>query len=69
MSASHAASPLESPVVTALRKRIRGEQLSREEEALLATAFRKPAPDAVATGVPHERIEAMLEERRLRERG
>ena len=57
----------EQPEVAALRKKIRGEPLAPEELALLAGATRKPAREAGS--VPHARVEAMLEERRRRERG
>jgi hypothetical protein len=51
----------DSPEVLALRKKIRGEALTEEERAILASATRKPT----GTGaVPHEAVEAMLEERR-----
>jgi len=56
------------PAVAALRKRIRGEALTAEERALL-DAGRKPTPEARAAAIPHAQIEAMLEERRLREQG
>jgi hypothetical protein len=53
--------PGDSPELAALRKKIRGEPLTPEEQALLARATRKPSGEG---GVPHETIEAMLEERR-----
>ena len=49
--------------VAALRKKIRGEPLTSEEETLLAT--RKPDPGRPTT--PQSRIDEMLEERRRRE--
>lgn len=66
MSESHPAPRHEeagdAPEVAALRKRIRGERLTAEEQELLANATRKPSPDAGA--VPHEQVEAALEVRR-----
>jgi hypothetical protein len=56
----------DSPEVAAFRKKARGEPLTAEEERLLTSATRKPAPGAT---VPHSQVEAMLEERRRRERG
>ena len=58
------ASP-DSPAVAAFRKKARGEPLTEAEEALLQNATRKPN----GPGIPHEQIEAMLEERRRREQG
>jgi hypothetical protein len=57
----------DSPEVAAFRKNTRGEPLTDAERDLLANATRKPTP-GVRT-VPHERIEAMLEEPRRREVG
>jgi hypothetical protein len=57
----------DSPEVAAFRKKARGEPLTDAERELLANATRKPDP--AARTVPHERIEAMLEERRRREVG
>ncbi len=53
----------DSPEVAALRKSIRGEPLTDEERALLATATRKPP----GPGVPHAEVMRMLEERKRRE--
>lgn len=53
--------PGDSPEVAALRKKIRGEPLSAEEQALLARATREPSGEGA---LPQEAIEAMLEERR-----
>jgi hypothetical protein len=55
----------DSPAVTAFRKKARGEPLTDAEEALLQSTTRKPK----GPGIPHEKIESMLEERRRRERG
>ena len=52
-------SSVESPEVAALRKKIRGETLSTEEQALLARATRKRSGPAT----PHAAIEAQLIER------
>ena len=53
--------PGDSTEVAALRKKMRGEPLTAEEQALLARATRKPTGEGA---VPQETIEAMLEERR-----
>jgi hypothetical protein len=53
----------ESPEVAALRKRIRGEPLSREEEALLASVSRRPEGPTV----PHEAVMRELAERERRD--
>jgi hypothetical protein len=50
----------DSPEVAALRKKIRGEVLTNEEQALLATATRKPSGPTV----PHVEVMRMLEERK-----
>jgi hypothetical protein len=53
---------IDSPEVAALRKRIRGETVTAEESARLASATRKPE----GSSVPHARIEELVEERRRR---
>jgi hypothetical protein len=53
----------ESPEVGTLRKKARGELLSVDEKAALERATRKPHGSGA---VPHEAVEAMLEERRQR---
>ena len=52
----------DSPEVAALRKRIRGEPLSAAEDALLASATRKPS----GPGVLHAEVMAELAERERR---
>jgi hypothetical protein len=52
----------DSPEVAALRKRVRGEPLSAAEDALLASATRKPS----GPGVPHAAVIAELAERERR---
>jgi hypothetical protein len=60
----------EQPEVAALRKKIRGEPLTPDEAALLApTSETRARVAAMGPGIPHEQIEAMLEDRRRRERG
>jgi hypothetical protein len=51
----------DAPEVAALRKKIRGETLTDEERTLLAHTTRAPTG---AGAVPHEAVEALLEERR-----
>jgi hypothetical protein len=53
----------DSPAVAALRKKIRGETLSPEEQAILARSSRKPTPEQVASSIPHEQLMAALRER------
>jgi hypothetical protein len=65
MSASRPAAtldPVDAPAVAALRKRIRGEALTPEEQALLANATRKPS----GPGVPHAAVMSELAERERR---
>jgi hypothetical protein len=52
----------DQPEVAALRKKIRGEKLTPEEEALLAGRCRK-APEGIVT-LSLEQVTALLEERR-----
>jgi hypothetical protein len=65
MSASRSGlvEPVDSPAVAALRKRIRGETLTADEQTLLANATRKPASGPT---VPHEEVMRMLAERERR---
>jgi hypothetical protein len=52
----------DGPEVAALRKRIRGEALTADEELLLASTYRKPPGPTV----PHAEVMRLLEERRRR---
>jgi hypothetical protein len=65
MRASQPFATHDSPAVAVFRKKARGEPLTEAEEALLQSATRKPN----AAGISHERVEAMLEERRRRKQG
>lgn len=55
----------EQPEVAALRKKLRGEPLSDEERSLLASTYRAPPQNDVAS-VPHEDVMKELEERKRR---
>jgi hypothetical protein len=55
----------DSPEVRALRKQIRNEPLTSEEQALLASVSRTIPAGAVL--VPHDEVTRKLEERRRRE--
>jgi hypothetical protein len=51
----------DSPEVAALRKKIRGEALTEEERALLASVSRKPS--ASGDALTQEQLSALLSER------